>query len=108
MKTITKEIYFCDFCNKLYQRKHACIEHEKRCNSNPDNHRACFGCDYCVKKEIEYSAYGIVQDGVYVEQKMIVNILYCMKLKKYVYPPSVEHKNNPFELGDEFNDPMRS
>jgi len=51
MKSEFKEIYKCDHCNKLYQRKHACIKHEIACHKNPENHRVCFGCMHLCKKK---------------------------------------------------------
>ena len=50
MKTETKEIYKCEHCNKLYQLKNWCLVHEKACSKNPDNDRACFGCQYLTKQ----------------------------------------------------------
>ena len=98
-----KEItaYFCSHCNKLYQRKHACLNHEKICYSNPDAQRACYVCIHLKKKDIthHYDTYC----GASYET---INIFHCNKLNKFVYPPNVEQKKNWFDLGDEINEPM--
>jgi len=60
MKIETKEIYKCEHCNKLYQIKSKCLEHEKTCSKNPDNQRACFGCRHLEKKN-----YTIYEDHPY-------------------------------------------
>ncbi len=107
MKTEVKEIYKCDHCNKLYQRKNACIDHEKVCVRNPKNDRACFSCNHMVKKEMTH-----VVDTYIGEQEEDVSVCYCPKLKKALYPPKVEHKGNAFEClshadyGEVPNEPM--
>jgi len=52
MKTEYKEIYKCDYCNKLYQIKSYAIKHEKICQKNPINYRPCLSCEYLIKKTI--------------------------------------------------------
>lgn len=45
----TKEnvtVYNCDFCNKRYLVKNACLNHEKWCGSNPETFPACTGCEH--------------------------------------------------------------
>lgn len=93
--------YFCAHCNKLYQRKHACITHEVYCSSNPDPQRACFSCIHLHKKSVTH-----YYDTYSGESYEYVTILHCKKLDKFVYPPKVEAKKNWFDLGDEFNEPM--
>lgn len=51
MITQTKEIYKCEHCRKLYQIKRFTELHEKMCNKNPENQRACFTCKFLEKKE---------------------------------------------------------
>lgn len=105
MKIEVKEIYFCEYCNKLYQRKHACLYHEKLCFKNPDNVRPCFDCEYLIMKDCETTE--SYYDG-YGERESIVkkSLFYCDEKKWYLYPPKVEIKNNFIELGDEQNLPM--
>lgn len=103
MKTETKEIYKCDHCNKLYQRKHACILHEKYCSRNPDIERACFnGCAHLHKQVVDYYS-----DTGYGEIHEELNLLHCKHKNIYLYPPKSEAKKNWFELGGEdINEPM--
>lgn len=102
MKVETKEIYKCDFCRKLYQVKTACENHEVSCSENPDNERACFGCEFLTKKENT-----IYEDSpMGGEYKFTRQLLYCNKKEIFVYPPKVEHKGNAIDLGDETNEPM--
>lgn len=49
----TKEIYKCEYCRKIYQIKRFAESHEKMCKKNPENNRACFGCNFLQKKEVE-------------------------------------------------------
>jgi hypothetical protein len=100
MKVEVKEIYKCDHCNKLYQVKGAAERHERACHRNPDNERACFGCDNLEKKE---TSIGMMTP--YGEINKPVNCLYCKIKYVFLYPPKVEHKGNAFDLG-EFNEPM--
>lgn len=96
MKTEIREIYKCDYCNKLYQIKRYCIKHEQRCKMNPENDRPCFGCKYLVNKEVDID-YGY-------HDTIKANLLYCEKIKRHLYPPQVEHKGNQIEIDE--NDPM--
>ncbi len=97
-------LYYCEHCKRApYQRKGACERHEKMCNANPANNRACFGCRYLTKKETsEFIDYG------YGEDERKVNLLYCSKLDAFRYPPSVQHKKNWIEVetANDFNQPM--
>jgi len=101
MKIETREVYKCEFCNKLYQIKGYCEKHEVVCTHNPNNQRDCFNCGYIEKRK-----HTIYFDTGYGESKRVVEILYCDKIKSFLYPPKVEHKGNAYELGDELNDPM--
>lgn len=102
MKIETKEIYKCEFCNKLYQLKHFAAKHEELCTKNPENKRACFGCSHLEKKQTT-----IYHDsplgGEIVQQ---VHILFCNKKQMYVYPPRVQVKKNMYDLGNDLNEPM--
>ena len=101
MKTEIKEIYKCEFCNKLYQRKHACLAHELICYKNPSYIRACHSCVILDKVDaIRWSGY-TDEFGNECEEK--VSVLYCHKRDTYIYPPSVTAKGNAFDLGDKTN-----
>jgi len=102
MITETKEIYKCEHCRKLYQIKRFAETHEKSCTKNPDNWRACHQCTHLGKRTttIYYDT------GYGGEQEEKLDLLYCSKLDTFIYPPSVEHKGNCHELGDDTNKPM--
>lgn len=102
MKTEIREVYKCDYCNKLYQKKHFAENHEKVCVLNPDNKRACDDCVHLTKKDntVYYDQYDW-SDG-----SRLLSLLYCPKIDSFLYPPKVEHKKNFFDLGDELNQPM--
>jgi len=99
-----KEItaYFCDHCNKLYQRQHACITHEKRCSKNPDNDRLCWNCMHCSIKYEEFW-----QDGYSGDDPGTVKVFHCSKLDTFVYPPKVEYSHQgPYDF--DYNIPMKN
>lgn len=56
MITSIIECYKCEYCRKFYQIKRFAENHEKSCKKNPANDRACFGCKYLNKKDIEYDS----------------------------------------------------
>lgn len=101
MKIETKEVYKCEYCNKLYQIKRFAERHELMCKKNPNNARCCFGCSFLKKKKTTYyySAYG-------EEFEIEKELLHCEKIDSFLYPPKVEYKENWFDL-DELNQPMR-
>jgi len=98
MKIETKEIYKCEFCNKLYQVKRFAEYHEKICFKNPENNRPCFSCDNLTKQDTI----------VFVDypNNRNVSLFYCDAKEKYLYTPKSEIKKNYFELSEEANDPM--
>lgn len=101
MKTETREIYKCEYCNKLYQIKGAALKHEKTCIKNPENDRPCFHCYHLTKKKVEY-----YYETYHGEDSRDLKLFYCPEKDSYLYPPQVEAKKNWFDLGDELNDPM--
>ncbi len=105
MKAEAKEIYKCDYCNKLYQKKHLCAYHESVCYKNPDNARVCFGCNNLVKMETVVYSGRIHPDGDEATRK--VNLFFCKKLETYLHTPKNEVKGNAFETGDYDNIPMK-
>lgn len=98
-KKVTKDVYYCDHCNKRYLSKYWVDQHEKWCLHNPENKRACCGCKHLDKVEhieYEYHAY----NGQ--EFKIKYTAFVCNKYKKGVYPISTERKvkefgHHPFE-----------
>ena len=102
MKEITKKVYFCDHCNRLYQRGGACEKHETFCAKNPNNMRPCFDCKHLCKKE----------GTVYFDNFMLGDceetrlLLYCGKIECFLFSPKSEHKKYWFDTGDIENNPM--
>ena len=93
MKTIENvTLYKCDFCGKKMQRKHAMIEHEKKCSHNPLNKRKCLEfCENLVRVEIfvEPSVQTYTQSDELVKSS-------CFKCKAkniFMYSPKIEHSN---------------
>ena len=105
MKTQIKEIYKCDHCNKLYQIKNRCADHELICFKNPANNRACFGCNNLIKKDnqLVYTGYSEVNGDNEIRS---VSLLYCTKLNHYLYPPKIEHKGKWYDTYDIENKAM--
>jgi|AntRauTorckE6833_2_1112554.scaffolds.fasta_scaffold00025_103 hypothetical protein len=101
MKVETKEIYKCEFCNKLYQISKYCLLHERVCAKNPYNDRPCFKCNHLTK-----TTETIYYDNFNGEQQRDVDILYCNKLDIFLYPPKVEYKENWLETSSKENNPM--
>ena len=102
MKKENRDIYRCDHCNKVYLSKYWCEYHEKRCSSNPQNDRACFGCSH-LTYEKDY-IYSDGYDGS--ERELQVSAYFCNKLEKYVIPPKAEHKGNAYEFSEYLNENM--
>ena len=98
MITETKEIYKCEHCRKLYQKKNACKIHESCCKKNPNNLRACHSC--AVLKKQSETIYFDTWNG---EGQRDVDVLYCEKRDCFIYPPSVAAKGNAFDMGDKLN-----
>lgn len=93
MKTETKQIYKCEYCNKLYQVKSACESHELACIKNPINFRPCFGCFNLEKKEtLIYAGF----DDYYTDEPVNVKreFFFCNKKQIFLYTPQNEIKGN--------------
>ncbi len=109
MKTEIKEIYKCEYCNKLYQRKHFAERHELMCYKNTETKRACFGCANLTKKEVLiYSGHDHYYTCEPVNYKM--NFLFCNKKQIFLYTQKSEVKGNYLHIdenGNNFeNNPM--
>lgn len=93
MKTEIREIYKCDHCRKLYQRKKACLDHEKKCSKNPENTAICFGCFWLEKTNLtEY------YDTGHGEQSREVNVFFCKKIESALFPVTMD-PNKRIEFG---------
>lgn len=51
MKIEIKEVYKCDHCRKLYQRKKACIKHESLCSRTRKTKRNVLIVNFSTKKD---------------------------------------------------------
>lgn len=101
MKTEVREIYRCEYCNKLYLRKHACNNHETACKRNPAYLRPCHSCKVLKKVQAEiWAGYG---DPWGNEVERTVQVLFCEKKDCFIYPPSVAAKGNAFDMGNKEN-----
>jgi hypothetical protein len=96
MKTEVKEVYKCDYCNRLYQIKRHCQKHEIACKKRPDYLRPCHSCRILKKvQETIWAGYG---DMCGDECERVVNVLFCEKIDSFIHPPSVAAKGNRFEM----------
>jgi hypothetical protein len=96
MKTEIKEVYKCDYCNKLYQMKYHCHNHELSCKKRPDYFRPCHNCQVLGKvRATIWAGYG---DEYGNECTRNVDVLYCEKRDCFIYPPSVAVKGNAFKM----------
>lgn len=96
-------VYRCDHCKKKMFRKGAMERHEKLCDSNPENYKACSDCCFLQETTVEvYSGTG--SDG-YTRD---VKAFRCTKLDKMLYPLKVEQKGLVEKYPDTFEeqDPM--
>ena len=95
MKTLTRKLYYCDHCNKMYLTKGHCKNHETKCSSNPDNFRDCFDCKGLI---VDYPTItDFDKNGNKIKSKNI-NVFYCNLIDMYVIPPKAEHKGNAYKL----------
>lgn len=54
MKQRTKEVYYCDHCNKHGLVKNAMERHILSCRKNPDNFHPCFTCKHFKQAKSEW------------------------------------------------------
>lgn len=89
----TRLIYRCEYCPKYYISAYHAKRHEDSCSGNPANKRQCTeGCVHLVYKDLEYE-----EETWFGGATRKVNVLFCEKLRKAVYPASVEEKGNSFD-----------
>lgn len=104
MKTFKNQTYYrCEYCNKLYLRKHACEKHEKICNCNPNNWRACHSCDYLEK--IDKTVYVYYHNGMgEIESPYNTHCFKCILKNKLMYPFAAEKKGLLDKYPEDFKD----
>jgi len=100
LKTIKKDVFYCEYCNKHTLHKGHTLRHEQLCFKNPENKRPCFNCHNLIKKTTDYT-----YDWYGVENTIEVNLLFCVKKEVFLYTPQNQFKKNAYDL-DECNDPM--
>lgn len=64
--------YRCIYCGKLYLRERNCVNHEKRCNENPQVRPLCYGCKH-YEQATETEEITFYYDSAYGEQARIKN-----------------------------------
>lgn len=93
-------VYICQHCKKRYFKKYACEKHEVACYSNPENFRACTGCDHLdeIKNKVPFDTF----DG---ESFRTFKSFRCKVFDKILYPFKVEAKGlvekYPFSFEDQ-------
>ena len=99
MKLVSdKKVYQCEFCNKISLSKSAMQRHELACKKNPYNIRDCIGCKYLTCRGSK-----VINHYGQEQYNSSANLCYCMKIKKYVYPPKSE-RNKTFYLQEDIED----
>ena len=83
-------VYQCEFCKKKLYRKHSMLKHEDLCFNNPKNYKACTGCKFLDKIQID--VHWIVGDPQFVDNIKQVDVFRCSKLDKLMFPFSIERR----------------
>lgn len=82
MKARTKEVYNCEYCNKLYLVKSAAERHEFACFKNPANKRPCFECENLSKENTEIETWCYDYNGNEISRNVD---LFCCKKRTGFY-----------------------
>jgi hypothetical protein len=102
-----KEIkaFECGYCRKMYRTESGVLKHEKFCNSNPQNYRACDGCAF-LKTEIEEYEKG---DDYTTDEPVMGKrrVFECTKLNKTLYSVYEERKGHLEQYPWHFNNAIR-
>lgn len=101
MEELIKTVYVCEYCKKKYFRKHAAIQHEELCNSNPKNHSVCSICIHIEKIKIDVEYQNHEYGGVDIKQ---ATAFYCPIKNKKLYPLIVRKKKLPERFPETFDD----
>ena len=96
MKTITKPVYYCDYCKKKGLSKFAMELHEKWCNANPDNYMKCIGCIHLDAVAVEFTnEHGTMKSNSFKCEVKGIQMYPLKALKKNLptkYPHDFENK----------------
>lgn len=100
MKTKTNvTLYICDHCKKKLLRKWAMEKHEKYCGANPENRRACEGCQHLEETTVE-----VIYEGIYQDRIVKSKAFRCKALEKMLYPLKVEQRGLLEKYPETFED----
>jgi len=92
-------LYVCEHCARKMFRKHSMVNHEEKCDKNPKNVKACFGCVHLTTEEVEYEVeYYDGSDG----RKS--GCFKCEKLNKIMYSWKAEKLNLPEKYPETFDE----
>jgi len=94
-------LYVCEHCGRKMFRKHSMINHEEKCDKNPKNIKACFGCIHLQTKMVFYE-YGRSYDGDYLEKES--GCFKCVKLNKLMYSWKAEKLGLPEKYPESFEE----
>jgi DNA-directed RNA polymerase subunit RPC12/RpoP len=92
-------VYKCDHCEKKLFRKHAMVNHEIKCSSNPLNIRDCFDCPMLEVVDIKYEP----EPQTYDNDLRDSRCFRCSSKKVFMYPPKMEHSAQGLPTYVEFN-----
>lgn len=85
MKTLRKEVYYCDHCKRHGLSAGLMTVHENRCLSNPKNIRACIGCIFLEEIEIPYTVISQIAFDEFQYTDKVTTGFKCLH-------PSINHK----------------
>lgn len=97
MKEVKKQVYKCDYCNRLSLSKSGIKAHEKSCRKNPENKTYCYMCEHCESVKKEYTAYFRMHGGF---DRVVDNAPFCSYYDAYLIAPLLA-KKSWFELSDD-------
>tara|TARA_R110000796_G_scaffold88978_1_gene192345 strand:+ start:2235 stop:2600 length:366 start_codon:yes stop_codon:yes gene_type:complete len=84
-----REIYKCEHCRKVYQRKHACISHEPKCRKNPVNIPKCNNCNFLQSVDMRYEP--TYQSYMNNDDLSKGRCFKCTSKEIYMFHPSTKH-----------------
>lgn len=103
MQTKTKEVFYCEHCNKHGLSKSAMLRHEKFCSSNPLNQHACYTCKHlkhCEGEDIEIHYEG--GGNILTRHEKGAQYFSCEKLNKTLYNIVALRKKLPEKYPEHF------
>jgi len=95
-------LYVCEHCQRKMFRKHSMVNHEEKCDKNPKNHKACYGCIHLKIEEIEVEFGRNYEDGEYITNTSHHYV--CDKLKKMMFTWKAEKAKLPEKYPETFDE----